>query len=419
MAIARALSIMFASSFPLVKLFGIELRLHWSSFVIFTLILTNLAMGVFPAWHPQWSSQLAWEVALGTTLLFFASIVAHELAHALVARAYDIPVSSIVLFLFGGIADLEEDPDSPKKEGLMAGVGPLVSLVLGAVFWLLASALAGPVSADASPAQQFAQLSPLATLLGWLGPINIFIGLFNLLPGFPLDGGRVLRSLLWAATGDLTRATRWAARAGQGFGAVLMLFGILMALGSSLPIFGSGLGNGLWLLLIGWFLYTAAIGSYSQLLAKLALRGRPVSSMMRRLSSPVRANISVEDWVRDAVMTSGAEQFAVVDKNGRLLGIVHSVSARRVAKDQWASTPVSALVEPIDDKQAVELNDDCYDAFRKLQRAHAPELLVLDGNEPVGAFGLSQVARWLHLVQGNGRGPGGPFTWTPPPPQGT
>src|SRR5690606_7594957 len=148
-----------------------------------------------------WGHQLSWGVAMATTLLFFASILAHELSHALVARAYEIPVRSMTLFLFGGTTDLEEDPDSPVKEGLMAGVGPLVSIVLGVGFTILASLLIGGVGEDADPAQQLAQMGPVVTLLAWLGPMNMFIGLFNALPGFPLDGGRVLRAFLWRFTG--------------------------------------------------------------------------------------------------------------------------------------------------------------------------------------------------------------------------
>lgn len=386
-----------SSSRSLVKLFGIEIRIHWSLIIVFSLILINLAIGVFPTWHPEWGDGLVWGVAIGTTVLFFASIVAHELSHALVARAYSLPVSSILLFLFGGIANLEEEPDSPKQEALMAGVGPLVSIGLGLAFIVLASFLHGQGAAAASPEELFSQMSPLVTLLAWLGPINVFIGLFNLLPGFPLDGGRILRSLLWAITGDLMRATRWAARSGQALGGLLIFCGVIMALGFMVPVFGAGLGSGLWLLLIGWFLLSAAVGSQNQLQTKMALRGQPVSSVMRRLPAAVGGQVSVEAWIRDHVMATGFEHYVVVDEQDRALGWVRASSVQTLPRERWSATPVSQLAEPISLDRGLSLNSDAYDAVKRLQRDQVPALPVLDDGMPVGIVGAPEVARWFRL----------------------
>ncbi len=379
------------------RLWGIELRVHWSLLVIFALILLSLATGVFPSWHPDWSPGLGWVVAGAATLLFFASVVAHEMGHALVARHYGIPVHSITLFLFGGIASLEDDPDSPKKEALMAGIGPLISIGLGVGFLVLASLIVS-VPAEADPELVARQMSPLATLLAWLGPINIIIGLFNMLPGFPLDGGRVLRAILWGVTGDLVRATRWATLAGQALGALLMLGGVMMALGYDIPFFGAGFGPGLWLLLIGWFLYGAAAASQNRLLAKQALAGLKVEAVMRsRLPEAIPADCSIESWVGEHVLTTGAEQFLVRDEHGHVVGIAQVTAARTVPQELWPTTPVSAVMEPLDASRALAVDEDALAAVKKLETTRARELYVLRDGELVGLFGLRDVLRYLEL----------------------
>src|SRR5690606_13431688 len=209
----------------------------------------NLGVGLIPAWHPDWGAGLVWSVAVLAAVLFFASIALHELAHALVARRYGIPVRRITLFVFGGMAHMESEPPSPKSELLMAAVGPLVSLLVGVVATALGSVLASDaVSRDGDDPVALARaIGPAATLLLWLGPINVLLGLFNLVPGFPLDGGRVLRAILWWGTGDLVKATRWASGAGRVVAWTLMGFGVLQ-------LFSGLWVQGLWLLLIGWFL---------------------------------------------------------------------------------------------------------------------------------------------------------------------
>src|SRR5215467_13199359 len=201
------------------RIFGINIQVDWSWILIFLLVTWSLAAGLFPAWHPDWSMALRWGVAVVASLLFFASILLHELSHSLVAKARGLPVRRITLFLFGGVSNIEREPPTPKTEFLVAVVGPITSILLGMIFLALAAFSAANSHVTGGDPQAVArQLGPVTTLLAWLGPINILLGLFNLIPGFPLDGGRILRYILWSATKDLRKATAWATGAGRAVG---------------------------------------------------------------------------------------------------------------------------------------------------------------------------------------------------------
>ncbi len=221
---------------------GIEIRVDGSVAAIFLLIVVHLGGNVLPLQHPDWPWALRWLLALATAAAFFASVLAHEMAHALVARAHDVPVDGITLFAFGGVARIPDEPPSARIEFLIAVAGPVTSAIIGVVAVVAGGILVGPV----------------ATLLAWFGSVNLLLGLFNLLPGFPLDGGRVLRAALWRATGDFQRATHWAALGGRLVALVLVFAGLAMAMGMSMPLLGRGLIPGLWLIFVGWFLYAAA-----------------------------------------------------------------------------------------------------------------------------------------------------------------
>ena len=245
--------------FALGRLSGIELRVDWSLLFIFGLIAIDLGAGVFPRWHPDWGAGLCWAVALAAATAFFASVLAHELAHALMARRHGIAVPRITLFLFGGVAELAEEPRTPRAELLIAVVGPLMSLLVGGAALLGAGLLASPdlPSGSMSTVESVAvveQLGPITTLLFWLGPVNIVLAVFNMIPGFPLDGGRVLRAILWWITGNATKSTRWAARSGQVVAVLMMGLGVVLALAGDFA-------QGMWLVLLGWFLHRAAASS--------------------------------------------------------------------------------------------------------------------------------------------------------------
>lgn len=379
------------------RLFDIDIVADWSLLVIFALIALNLGVGLFPAWHPTWSPALVWSVALLAAVLFFASIVVHELAHALVAKRSGIPVRRITLFVFGGMAHMDREPPSPRAELLMAAVGPLVSLVLGIAAILAGSALASDVMSryGEEPVLAMRALGPVSTLLLWLGPINVLLGLFNLIPGFPLDGGRVLRAILWWSSGNLERATRWAARVGRAFAWVLMAAGISMLFGMRVPLLGAGVGQGLWLLLIGWFLNNAARASYQQLLVRTAFEDLTVADMMRRHPQLVAPEVTVDELVRDYFMQSDQQAFPVVGIDGRLLGLVEMPQVRAVSRQEWSITKVRDIMTPAEEVEAVTPDEDAVHALHSL--ADHEQVPVVVQGRVAGVLQRQDLMRWLAL----------------------
>jgi Zn-dependent protease/CBS domain-containing protein len=373
--------------------FGVPIHVDWSLLIIFLLIAVNLALGLFPAWHPEWSAALTWGVALAAAVLFFASVLAHELSHAVVARWRGIPVSSITLFIFGGVAHMEDEPKSPKDEFLMAAVGPLVSVVIGVLATLAAYALAGDALARVDPNEPglaMHAIGPLATLLLWLGPVNVVLGLFNLVPGFPLDGGRVARSIAWWATGDLVKATRWAAGAGRVFAWVLMGIGVVELLTGDAV-------QGVWLLLIGWFLNNAAQMSYAQVLVQRALDDVPVTRIMYTRVGTLTADVSVEAFVRDYLLATDQECWPVVDDDGRLLGLVTMDDVRRVSQVRWSVTLVSEIMTPADELDVLPPSANAERALRLLSRRDVEQVPVIGGGRVLGFVRRRDLVRWMSL----------------------
>src|SRR5690242_19429734 len=297
---------------PIMRIAGIDVTVDWSLLIIFALITTSLAAGLFPQWHPAWSPATSWLTALAAAVLFFVSVLAHELSHALVGRANGIRVKRITLFVFGGMAQMEQEPGRWPAELWMAIVGPITSLVIGIACVLAAGA--ATLASDVPDLERFlASLDPGRTLLLWLGQINIVLALFNLVPAFPLDGGRVLRAVLWGATDDLRRATRWASALGQLFAGFLIAAGIAMVLGISLPYLGSGAANGVWLAFIGWFLNNAALMSYRQLLTRELLHDVPVGRLMIRQLETVWPDMPLDMLVSNFLVRSDQRAFPVLE----------------------------------------------------------------------------------------------------------
>lgn len=392
----------FQSGFRLGRLLGIEVRVDYSLMIIFALVALSLGAGVLPSWHPEWGFDTVWIVAIVAAILFFASIFIHEMSHALVARAFNLPVRTIRLFIFGGMADIEHEPESPKAEALIAVVGPVTSIVLGVLFSVLGASFAGPAAAEATdPIAALRAMGPIPTMLAWLGPINILLGVFNLLPGFPMDGGRVLRAIVWKATGNFYRATRWASYAGQGIASLLIAAGVLMAFGFRVPIFGTGLVGGIWLVLIGWFLSTAAAMHRGQLRVQLALEGTPVRRIMRRnLPSPVPAAESIDQFVDGYVMGSNEGAFVVTDE-GRVLGIVRPEDVRRVARDAWSQTPISEITINRRELEATTPEEDAFSAMKRMRKSPGNIMLVMEDERLVGLLGTDEISRWVQIQSGS------------------
>ena len=379
------------------RIAGIEVLLDWSLLFIFVLILVSLAGGVFPAWHPDWSPGLIWLTALGAAILFFVSVLLHELAHAVVGRRGGVTIRRITLFMFGGMAQMENEAPSWRAELMMALAGPFTSFALGILFAALASAIAGPIEINPEdPAAAFSALGPVPSLLAWLAQVNIILAIFNLVPGFPLDGGRVLRAIMWGITGDFLAATRRASRAGQVIAWMLMAIGFLMVLGLQVPFFGTGPVSGLWLIFIGWFLNNAAVMSYRQLIVRDSLEGVPVSRLMQTRFTRVDPDMPVATLLDEHVMASGQRAFPV-EQDGTLIGMVCLRDLNKRGRDAWGGTTVREIMTPVERLTTVSPRDEAFDVLALLGQRDLNQLPVVDNGRLVGMIRREDILKWLSL----------------------
>jgi Zn-dependent protease/CBS domain-containing protein len=382
------------------RIFGINIHIDWSWILIFLLVTWSLAAGLFPAWHPDWSMGLRWGVGVAASLLFFASILLHELSHSLVAKARGLPVRRITLFLFGGMSNIEREPPTPKTEFLMAVVGPITSILLGMIFLALAAfSIASSDITGGDPQSVARRLGPVTTLLAWLGPINIILGIFNLIPGFPLDGGRILRAALWGWTGDLRRATAWAAGIGRLTGWMFIAAGIAMSLGARLPFFGTGLISGLWLIFIGWFLNSAAASSYQQTVVRNILEDVPVFRLMRLNVPTVTPSLPVSHLVYDYVMGADERAFPVMEGD-QLVGMVCMKDIRKVPREEWDRVTVGEIMTDASHLDVVTASEDAGNALEKLTRRDVGQAPVVENGRLVGLLRRRDILKWLELQSG-------------------
>ena len=354
---------------------GIPVRVHASWLLIFALIAWSLSVGYFPHTLPGLPLAAHWAQGLLAALLLFASVLLHELSHAMMAQHYGIPVSSITLHVFGGVSELRREPTGPRMEFAVAVVGPLTSFgiagVLAALEWLLR-----PPPAVAAVAR-------------YLALVNLALGLFNLVPGFPLDGGRLLRAALWKRKGDLARATEIASRAGGAFATVLMAIGVFRALSGEFL-------DGVWLILIGTFLRQAAEGSYQQLLVQRALAPLRVRDGMTGGTVWIPHGLSVAKAMEDFFWRHHVSSFPVLDDQ-RLVGIVAIDSLKRLPREQWATTPISDVMRPISEGLTAAPGDSLWAAFQKLSQNGLGRLAVVDDGRLVGYLSVKDVTHLLTL----------------------
>lgn len=377
------------------KIFGIKIYLDFSWFVIFFLVTLNLVVGLLPVFNPDLSNISYWALGIIASVLFFGSIVAHELAHSLVARMDGLSVSEITLFLFGGVADMEKEPRSPRSEFLISIIGPMTSFILGAVCLALAGVSLSSVpffltGTNTNPGAS--NLNPGQTLLAWLGSANIIISLFNLVPGFPLDGGRVLRSILWSMTNSLHKATLIASSLGQVVGWFFLFTGALLVLGLEVPVLGTGFASGLWLAFIGLFLNNAAFQSYQRAVVKDLLREVTVSQLMKRDWISVSPEALVKKVV-DHQELAKEEKVYPVTRGRRVYGLF---DWHVVKKPLEKGTKVKQVMVPLG--QLVTLNPQ-EKSGEVLEKLGGPNLylLVLNGTNLVGLVSRKEIARWLQL----------------------
>ncbi len=376
----------------LARIFGIEIRLDFSVLIVFALVVYSLGAALFPRWHPTWEASLTWGTALAAGVLFFASLLAHELAHSVVAQLRGIRVPRITLFVFGGVSELEREPNTPATEFLIAIVGPAMSALLGFAFTWLGAMLAGADFAGdvfKDPEAAMTHLGPGATLFLWLGPINFMLALFNLVPGFPLDGGRVLRAILWGISGDLRSATQWASNMGRAFAWVLMGLGVLQALGGAFV-------QGVWLLLIGWFLNNAARNSYVQLLVQQAFDELIVGNLMRTHFEVIDPDLTLEAFVNEFLLRSAQSAWPVVE-DGKTVGLITFDDVQACSENDRVTQTVRDLMSPIDARLSPDVGGR--DALRALAESERDPLPVMKGEHIVGLLHRGDITRWLALHQ--------------------
>jgi Zn-dependent protease len=354
---------MLKEGIPVGRIFGISIRLHYSWFVIFALVIWGLSTEYFPAVYPHWSTAVSISAGVITSLLFFASLLAHELSHSLVAQRYGIKVRAITLFIFGGVSQITEEPHDAHTEFRIAVAGPLMSIILGGLFWGLWYLL--PSRFDAVVAVSF-----------WLGWINILLALFNLVPGFPLDGGRVLRSAIWWRTGNLRRATRLASNFGRGIGFLFIFAGVWL-------VFTGDWSSGIWLGLIGWFLASAAASSYSQMLMQQALEGHAVSEIVSGDCVTVAPELSIERLVNEYILPTGRRCFAVV-REGITLGLVTLQEVKGVLRDMQARVTVGQIMKPLDKLTHVSPEESLSNVLNILTQENLNYVPVMVDGQMVG-----------------------------------
>lgn len=366
---------MFDSSVNIGRVAGIRIGIHYTWIVIFALLLFSLT-AVFHDSHPALTRGEVVVAAFFAAVAFFASIILHELGHSLVALAHGIPVHSITLFIFGGVAQSERDAETARSEFLIAIAGPVVSLALAAVFFLLGRIFGG---------------DPLAaTALGWLAEINLIVAVFNLLPGFPLDGGRVLRAAIWGGTGDAVKGMRWAVVSGRVAAFGLMLIGVFEA------VAGGEIVSGFWLVAIGWFLYAAAEASGREFTVSRALRGVTVARYMRHDVPRVEGGRSVLDWMDNEVLATGQRAYLVTE-NGSALGLATLSDAKKAPRATWATTPVRAVMTPFEDLHLADPHTPVMTALGLMDRESLNQLPVVDNGEIVGWIDRDRLLQALRL----------------------
>ena len=369
---------MFGKKVKLFKLFGFEVSIHLSWLIIAFLVTWSLATGLFPHYHKDLSTSTYWIMGVLGAIGLFASIVFHELWHSLVARKFGLPMRGITLFVFGGVAEMEEEPPSAKAEFFMAIAGPITSIVVGLALYgiyILGDRTGWP--------------TPLNGVFNYLGFINLILAVFNLVPAFPLDGGRVLRSALWKWKDNIRWATRIASQIGSGFGIVLIFMGILSFLR------GAFIG-GIWWALIGLFLRNASQMSYRRLLMRRALEGETIRRFMKSDPLTVPPSVSVDELVQDYIYQHHFKMFPVVE-DGKLTGCVTTREIKEVPREEWSNRTVEEIAKPCSQDNTISPDADAMDALSTMNRTQNSRLMVAEDSQLVGVLSLKDMLRFLSL----------------------
>ncbi len=362
----------------LFRILGIQISLNYTWFIVFGLIAWSLASGYFPSRYPDLSPSAHWIMGFFGAFFLFLSVLVHELTHSYIAKKEGIEVKEITLFIFGGVSQLTKEPDDSKKELKIAIGGPLSSLVLALIFWILFKAtLPSP------------RLILFTGLLGYLAFINLSLGLFNLIPGFPLDGGRVLRALYWRKTGSLKKATRIASEAGKWIGVGIILLGLFWILTGNLI-------GGFWFVIIGIFLRSTAEGGFQQVVMKGALEGVKVKELMSRNVISVPSSLRIRQLVEDFYLTHAYITYPVTEGE-RIIGIITLKQVKEVARDEWKEKTVRKVMIPLREEIMLDPDGEAVDALQKMIRTGEGRLPVVKDGKAVGMITRGDILNLLEI----------------------
>lgn len=362
---------------PIGRLFGISIDLDYSWFLIVALLTWMLAASYFPTEFPGWSDAAYWGIGLATAILLFVSVLVHELAHSLVAQRYDIPVPRITLFLFGGVSQIATEPPGAASEFWIAIAGPVTSLAIAAVCWEIEPLLAGGLFAYA--------------LVKYLAELNLILALFNLIPGFPLDGGRVFRAAMWRATKNYHRATVAAGMSGRFFGFLLIFLGIWLALTGEI-------GGGIWIAIIGWFLESAAGSQLQQESIRSILGEHTVADAMQRDVPRISGDMSVQELAEHALSQPNAHAVLITAPDGAT-GVVTLAAIRNIARDMWPYTMASQAMTPLAMAETTRPTAILWTALEKMGRGGVDPLPVVDESGLVGILSREDILHYLSALQ--------------------
>jgi len=351
------------NSFQIGKVFGISIKIDYTWFIIFAMLSWSLGSHYFPRMYFNWHPLVYWLMSIATAIIFFSSILAHELAHSLVSKARGVPVNSITLFIFGGVAHISDEPRNPGSEFWMAIAGPITSLAIGAVFGAAYLAIGRG-------------RTPFSAMAAWLAGINISVALFNLIPGFPLDGGRILRAITWKITGNIRRATRIASVVGRIVAYMFILWGVWR-------VFSGDWVEGVWIAFIGWFLEKAASTSYRQLALREMLQGVKAKNVMIKDCQELSKDLTIRELVDGYIFHAVYQCFPVVDGDA-VIGIVSLQDIKVIPKDRWETTKIQDVMVPLENMRTIHPEDDLFVVLQQMSIDQVNQLPVVEDDKLVG-----------------------------------
>jgi Zn-dependent protease len=359
------------------KILNIPVNVDYSWFLIFILLTWSLAISYYPSEFKQWPTSWYWILGAITTIMLFISVLLHELGHSFVALRYKIPVRNITLFIFGGVAQISSEPPTAMSEFWIAIAGPVVSFLLAGLFALLELIVSS--------------LTPLFALMKYLAYINGTLGLFNLIPGFPLDGGRVFRAILWGASRDFRKATRIATGVGRAIAYIFILVGVYF-------IFSGNLSGGIWIAFIGWFLENAAQSQRQQMAMRDLLSGRTVSQAMSQNYAIISPTITLQRLADTHILGEGRRFFIVQDEN-RVRGVLTLQTIRQIPRDQWLNMPAEQAMIQAGDMQWVRPESELWDALERMDQNGVNQLPVIQDNQIAGLLTRENIISFLRTLQ--------------------